>query len=119
MVDILTKAQRSHNMSHIRAKDTSPELRLKPVMKALGFDYHPKMYGNPDFANKKEKITVFVDGCFWHGCPKHYKAPKSNIKFWRAKIDRNIKRDSLVNKWLRNAGWRVIRVWEHQIMKLK
>ncbi len=115
MVDKLTKSQRSYNMSRIRSRDTSIEVKLKPLMKSLGFTYHTTIYGHPDFANKKQKIAVFVDGCFWHGCKKHYKTPKSNVTFWKTKIAANIKRDRIVNNRLKKEGWRVIRVWEHKI----
>jgi len=119
MTDILTKKQRSYNMSRVKCSKTKPELRLKPVMKMLGFAYQPKIYGRPDFASKKLKIAVFVDGCFWHKCHKHFKAPKQNAKFWRAKIAGNVVRDREVTEKLRKLGWTVMRVWEHNVRKLK
>ncbi len=119
MSDVHTKKQRSYNMSKIKGKNTGPELRLKKILKILGFSYQTKMYGKPDFANIKEKIAVFVDGCFWHRCSKHYTPPKQNKKFWKEKIERNIKRDKEVTQKLRKDGWRVIRVWEHDIKKIK
>jgi len=85
-------------------------------MKKLGFTYQPKgIYGKPDFVNKKQKIVVFVDGCFWHKCPKCYKEPKSRKEFWITKINNNVKRDKEVNKRLKRDNWKVIRVWEHEI----
>lgn len=118
MTDNRTKLQRSHNMSKIKSTNTGPEIKIKKVMKTLGFSYQPKLYGHPDFADKKRKIIVFIDGCFWHKCPKHYIAPKSNLEFWKKKIKRNVKRDRAVTKKLRNEGWIVLRIWEHQIKSL-
>jgi DNA mismatch endonuclease (patch repair protein) len=103
-------------MSHIKGSRTRPELELKKTMKIQGFSYQPKgVYGNPDFASKKHKIAVFIDGCFWHGCPRHYKKPKSNHDYWKTKITRNKKRDMNVSKELKSMGWKVIRIWEHVI----
>ncbi len=116
MADIFSKKKRSQIMSKIRSSKTKSELKIKGLMNILGFTYQPKnIYGKPDFANRKDKIAVFVDGCFWHGCPKHYVAPKSNRKFWRDKINKNVKRDIKTVKKLKKDGWRVIRVWEHSI----
>jgi DNA mismatch endonuclease (patch repair protein) len=85
------------------------------VLRPLGFTYQPKeIYGKPDFANRKNKIAIFLDGCFWHGCPTHYSEPKSNVKFWRAKIKKNIDRDRQVTSELKKEGFIVIRAWEHQ-----
>jgi DNA mismatch endonuclease (patch repair protein) len=83
MVDNLTKKQRSYTMSRIKNKNTAPEQHLKHILKRLGFVFHPEgIYGHPDFADKKHKIAVFIDGCFWHACPRHFKRPKSNAIYW-------------------------------------
>jgi DNA mismatch endonuclease (patch repair protein) len=112
----ITKQQRSYIMSRISGSKTKPELKLKPLMRTLGFAYQPKgIYGRPDFANRKQKIAIFVDGCFWHKCPNHYSRPKSNLSYWNPKIKRNVERDIGVNSRLRKEGWKVIRVWEHSI----
>jgi DNA mismatch endonuclease (patch repair protein) len=69
-------------MSRIRSSNTKPEQKVRAVLKGLSFTYQPKgIYGRPDFANKKEKIAVFIDGCFWHGCTEHYSKPKSNLDY--------------------------------------
>ncbi len=115
MTDIFTKKQRSNIMSRIHSKNTGPERRLKPLMAALGFSYQPKMYGRPDFASRRLKIVVFVDGCFWHKCPKHFILPASNIDYWRRKINKNVLRDEQVNMFYAKKGWKVVRVWEHDI----
>ena len=106
-------------MSKVRPSKTRPELKIKPLMKTLNFTYQAKgIFGKPDFVNKKKKIAVFIDGCFWHKCPNHYKAPKQNSFFWREKIKRNIKRDKEVNNRLKETGWEVIRIWECDLKKL-
>jgi len=118
MADVHTKQQRSHNMSMIKSKNTKPELKIKKLMKKLGFTYQPKgIYGKPDFVTKKQKIAVFVDGCFWHKCPKCFVEPKSNRKYWAPKLEQNVKRAKEVNKALKKEGWKVMRFWEHEIMK--
>ena len=71
----------------------------------------------PDFVFLKARTTVFVDGCFWHGCPKHATKPRNNAAFWRRKFTANKARDRLVNGALRHAGWRVLRVWEHELAR--
>ncbi len=70
---------------------------------------------NVDFVFPKQRLAIFVDGCFWHGCPKHATQPKNNAAFWRRKLDGNRRRDALVTRTLRRAGWRVLRVWEHEL----
>lgn len=115
-MDIMTKAQRSYNMSRIRSSKTKPELKIKKLMKKLGFSYQSKgEYGKPDFVSRKLKTMVFVDGCFWHRCPEHYRDPKSNRKYWIPKIERNVKRDKEVARVLKKKGWKVIRIWEHDL----
>ena len=119
MADRHTKEQRSYNMSRIRGSKTGPELKLRNALKALGFTYQPKgIYGRPDFANRKIKTAVFIDGCFWHGCDTHYIKPKSNTNFWRQKLKHNIERDKAVNQKLEKEGWKIIRVREHDIRKI-
>ena len=116
MTDTLTKTQRSYLMSTIKGSNTKAELYMKKMLKPLHFIYQPKgIYGKPDFANKKERIAIFIDGCFWHGCGRHFKMPESNTSFWEQKISRNKMRDRAVSSKLRGDGWRVIRVWEHDI----
>lgn len=120
MVDNLTREKRSYIMSRIGSRNTKPELSIRKTLKVLGFTYQPRgIYGRPDFANRKEKIAVFVDGCFWHGCPDHFKMPTSNIDFWKKKIKRNSMRDISVNKKLGSQGWRIIRIWEHTLSTIR
>ena len=100
-------------MSRIRSKGTKPELKHKK--KALGFVHHPKAFGSPDFINYRKKIVVFIDGCFWHKCPKHYIEPKSNKNYWLPKLGRNATRAKEVNLSYKLAGWKVVRIWEHDL----
>jgi DNA mismatch endonuclease (patch repair protein) len=122
-VDVFTKAKRSQVMSRIRGygnKDT--ELALIRVFRAhrmTGWRRHQQVFGKPDFVFPKLRLAVFVDGCFWHGCPKHGKKPSTNSQFWEEKLETNKKRDRRVNRVLRNDGWRVIRVWEHELASSK
>ena len=119
MSDIFTKAKRSEVVSRIRGrgnKDT--ELALAKLFRRhtiTGWRRHQKVFGKPDFIFPKRKLAVFVDGCFWHGCLKHGTQPKGNAAFWRRKIARNKTRDRLVTRILRAQGWRVLRIWGHEL----
>lgn len=121
MPDVFTKTKRSAVMSRIRArgnKDTELALvRLFRLHRVTGWRRHQRVFGKPDFIFRQARLAVFVDGCFWHGCPRCYQRPKSNRKFWDAKITRNRERDREVSRELRRRGWRVIRVWEHALAR--
>lgn len=119
MADKFDKATRSRIMSSIKGSNTKMELAVKPVLEALGFEYQPKdVFGSPDFAHKEQMVAIFLDGCFWHGCPEHYRQPETNVSDWCKKIDANKKRDLGAVKLLEGSGWRVIRIWEHDLKKL-
>jgi len=121
MADVFTKAKRSEVMSRIRGRgNKNTELALVILFrrnKISGWRRNQKSFGKPDFVFPKLKLTVFVDGCFWHGCPRCYTRPKSNQNFWDDKVVRNRQRDKQVSGILRKAGWRVIRIWEHSLAK--
>ncbi|HAO77598.1 MAG TPA: very short patch repair endonuclease [Verrucomicrobia subdivision 3 bacterium] len=121
MADVFSKSKRSEVMSRIRSRgNQATELALAKLFrrhKITGWRRNQKVFGKPDFIFPKHKLAVFVDGCFWHGCPKHGTQPKGNAAFWRKKISRNQTRDKLVNRALRRAGWRVIRIWEHELTR--
>ena len=121
MADIFTKAKRSAVMALIRGwGNMATELKLITLFKAhaiTGWRRNVSVFGKPDFVFPKLKLAVFVDGCFWHGCPIHATQPKNNAKFWRTKIARNQARDRLVTRTLRRAGWRVLRIWEHELTR--
>jgi DNA mismatch endonuclease (patch repair protein) len=119
MSDWLTREQRSRNMSSIRSKgNATTELAFIKAMrvgKISGWRRHPKLPGRPDFVFRSQKLAVFIDGCFWHGCPRCYRLPDDNRSYWQAKINGNRQRDRLRGRQLRNLGWRVIRFWEHSL----
>ena len=144
MSDVFTKAKRSEVMSRIRGrgnKDT--ELALAKLLrrhKITGWRRHVQIRGRaallrgpnitaarqhrptsfrvrPDFVFRQSRLAIFVDGCFWHNCPKHGTQPTGNRSFWKKKFARNQTRDRLVNQTLRRAGWRVLRIWEHELAK--
>ena len=71
----------------------------------------------PDFVFRPHRLAVFVDGCFWHGCPRHATSPKTNAAFWRKQISANRTRERLVSRTLRTLGWRVLRIWEHELAR--
>lgn len=106
-------------MSRIRSKNTSPELSLRKALWKKGYRYriHYKLHGKPDIVFVGKKIAVFIDGCFWHKCPKCYVEPKSNKKYWLPKLEKNVEKDRENSELLNKEGWRVIRVWEHEINK--
>jgi len=118
MTDVFTKKKRSWVMSRIRSTNTKPELVLKSSLRKLGFSYQPRgVVGRPDFANNKARVAVFVHGCFWHGCPRHYKPPVANREFWLKKLEYNKARDMAAAKKLKKAGWKVAVIWEHDVRK--
>ncbi len=107
-------------MSKIHGKNTKPELFLRRFLWSKGvrgYRIHKKLPGKPDLYFGPEKVAVFIDGCFWHKCPECYRAPKTNKRFWTAKIKRNIARDIQVDVSLREMGIKSIRFWEHEVMK--
>src|SRR5664280_2285135 len=119
MPDVFETSKRSEVMSKIRATgNRSTELALIEIMRVNGIkDWrrHQDIPGRPDFVFRSSKIAVFVDGCFWHCCPKHCQMPQTNRKFWAEKLAANKKRDREVNRELRSRGWSVVRIWEHEL----
>ena len=106
-------------MSLIRSSgNRTTELRLAEIFRRsriTGWRRSQNLTGKPDFVFRKERLCVFVDGCFWHGCPRHGTQPKQNATFWQEKIGRNKRRDRVVTRSLRRDGWKVVRIWEHQL----
>ena len=119
MPDVFTKTKRSQIMSRIRGRgNKETELALIRVLRAhriTGWRRHQAIFGKPDFVFREVRVALFVDGCFWHGCPRCYTRPKSNRLFWDAKLTGNCARDRLVGRELRRLGWRVLRIWEHDL----
>jgi DNA mismatch endonuclease, patch repair protein len=112
----------SRIMSHIKAKNTSPELMLRKALQKLklkGMKYHGKpLPGKPDIYFPKKKLAIFVNGCFWHRCIRcHPSMPKTHKSFWKTKFDRNIARDKAKTDALKRLGWKVVIAWECDIKK--
>ncbi len=120
MTDIKTPEQRSRNMAAIKGKDTKPEMIVRKYLFSRGLRFRVqvrKLPGTPDIVLPKYKTAIFVNGCFWHGhegC-KYFRLPKSNVEFWKEKIERNIERDRESLQALLDSGWKVIRVWECEL----
>jgi DNA mismatch endonuclease (patch repair protein) len=135
MADVFSKAKRSAVMARIRSRgNAATELALARLFRRhqiIGWrrqiiirtSPRPSPQSGegvkvrPDFVFPKLKLALFVDGCFWHGCPRHGTQPKSNAAFWRNKIARNRTRDRLVSKTLKQSGWKVLRIWEHALRR--
>lgn len=110
-------------MSTLARRDTAPELALRRELHRRGLRYRlqVKVPGNNrrtiDVAFTRARVAVFVDGCFWHGCPEHGTSPRANSEWWRWKIQRNQERDADTTRLLDDAGWTVVRLWEHRDAK--
>lgn len=106
-------------MAAIRRQNTAPELLLRKALHSCGLRFRLNkpagLPGSPDIRFARAQVAVFVDGCFWHGCPEHGSRPKTNSAFWSAKIERNRQRDRKVDAELQELGWSVVRVWEHEV----
>jgi DNA mismatch endonuclease (patch repair protein) len=120
LADNLTKAQRSKLMSRIRDRDTIPELEVRHQLSAAGirgYRLRPRLPGKPDIVFTHSKVAIFIDGCFWHGCPKCYTRPATRRRFWDNKLKQNTLRDRSVDHTLTEMGWKVMHFWEHEVMR--
>jgi DNA mismatch endonuclease (patch repair protein) len=122
--DLLTREQRSRNMSRIRGKNTKPELLVRKLLHAKGYRYRlhgqsgaEKLPGRPDLVFAGRRKVIFVNGCFWHfhDCKAGQHAPAANAEFWEAKRTRTRERDAVQQEQLKAAGWKVLTVWECQL----
>jgi DNA mismatch endonuclease (patch repair protein) len=102
-------------------RDTKPEVLVRSALQRTGLRFRkdlpirlPERIVRPDIVFTRAKLAVFVDGCFWHRCPEHGNMPRANSYYWRPKLERNVERDEEVNVALREAGWHVLRAWEHE-----
>lgn len=118
-MDSVTTEVRSRMMARIKDRNTGPEMALRKALWAVGLRYrlHPRLPGKPDLAFMHAKVAVLVDGCFWHSCPLHGSAPKSNVDYWQPKLARTHVRDQAANSALAVAGWLPLRLWEHEIVE--
>ena len=119
-MDTVSPIKRSQIMSNVRSnRNKSTEWKLRSALVRFGvrgWKVTPiKVKGSPDFVFSNNRLLIFVDGCFWHGCPKCYRRPKSNRLYWDSKVIGNRSRDRRVSRQLRKAGWHVIRFWEHDL----
>ena len=134
VADIYSQAQRSKLMARIRSRGNArTELALVRIFRAFRItgwrrqivlsceapasQSRPNFQVRPDFIFPKLRLAVFVDGCFWHGCPEHGTKPKGNAAFWRKKLTANVARDRRADRALRRSGWRVLRIWEHELAR--
>jgi DNA mismatch endonuclease, patch repair protein len=119
VANVFTKRKRSQVMAAIRSTgNRATELRLAAIFREhgiTGWRRHRALPGRPDFTFRRERLAIFVDGCFWHGCPRHLRMPSDNRPYWKLKIARNIHRDHETTRRLKKAGWQVLRVWEHAL----
>ena len=103
-----------------RSRDTKPELLVRSAIHRRGLRYRvaarplPELPRTADLVFRPVRVAVFIDGCFWHGCPEHYTEPRANADYWSAKVLRNKRRDADTDQRLRDAGWTVLRYWEHE-----
>lgn len=117
-MDTFSKDERSKIMRTVKSKKTSLESSVTKELWKRGVRYRTNvldLFGKPDIAIKKYKVVVFIDSCFFHGCPLHCRIPKSNEGYWIGKIQRNIERDLLVTHYYKSIGWNVNRIWEHEL----
>lgn len=111
-------ATKNKNLSKVKGTDTKMEVEVRHALWHRGLRYrknYRKLLGTPDIAFPAQRLVVFLDSCFWHGCPMHYKEPKSNVDFWRNKIKRNRERDKEQTEHYLCQGWTVLRYWEHEV----
>ncbi|MBI5710342.1 MAG: DNA mismatch endonuclease Vsr [Candidatus Eisenbacteria bacterium] len=121
MPDVFTKEKRSQVMSRIRGRGNRETeialVRLFRVNRINGWRRHVAILGRPDFVFRRERVIVFVDGCFWHQCPTCSNMPVNNREFWEDKLHKNVVRDRVVSHSLRSDGWKVVRIWEHELRR--
>jgi len=119
MADVFSKEKRSAIMSGVKSQgNLATEIRLIRIFRdhgIKGWRRHTPVFGRPDFVFPSTRLAVFVDGCFWHGCPLHGSLPVANREFWKRKLVRNQERDKEVREELQKAGWSVLRIWQHEL----
>lgn len=120
-MDVFSKRKRSQIMSRIRSSGNSIERVVRRCVKDCGYRYRcndRSILGSPDVAVPSLKLVIFMDGCFWHGCPLHFRVPSTNSDFWSKKISRNSVRDRKIRSSLKDDGWIVWSYWEHETFDL-
>lgn len=118
-MDTVSPEVRSRTMRAVKGKNSSLEMKFRRALWAAGVRgwrlHKSSLPGKPDLIFSSSRVVVFIDSCFWHGCPSHLRMPKSNLDYWEAKIARNRARDRSATKELKSLGWSVLRFWEHDI----
>ncbi|MEU5363096.1 very short patch repair endonuclease [Streptomyces sp. NPDC005925] len=115
-----SSAARRRNMQAIRSRDTKPEILIRRLVHAQGLRYRVSarpisdLRRTADMVFRPAKVAVFIDGCYWHGCPEHYVPPRTNPGYWSEKVLRNVQRDRDTDQRLKDAGWLALRFWEHE-----
>ena len=121
-MDTVSEKKRSWIMGQVKSSGCrSTEERFRFVLREnhiTGWRRNYPLTGKPDFVFPKARVAVFVDGCFWHGHPKKCRMPETNREYWERKIQRNVARDKIVTRTLREKGWKVLRIWEHRVTHL-
>jgi len=119
MADSISQAKRSAVMAAVKScENKTTELKFIQILRKFGLNgWRRKQHlvGKPDFIFRNKKLAIFIDGCFWHGCSLCYRRPKSNQGYWDKKVQRNRSRDTIVSQSLEMKGWRVLRIWEHEL----
>lgn len=119
MTDTVNRETRSKIMARVHSRGTKLENALLNTLIQRGWDFFEEqaqdILGHPDFVYRACKVAIFVDSCFWHGCSQHLRMPSSNVDYWTKKIARNKKRDARVRTQLREEGWHVVSIWEHEL----
>ena len=121
-MDKYSPSVRKRMMQAVKSKGTRLENSVAYKLRQNGIFYrrnNKTLNGKPDFSIKKYKIVLFIDSCFWHGCKKHCRMPKSNVNFWIKKINRNKERDKAITKYYKSLNWKILRVWEHDFVEKK
>jgi len=117
MPDTFTPEERSEIMRRVKSQNTSLERKVRSELhrRGLRFRLRYNLHGKPDIVFVRARIAVFIDSCFWHGCPAHLRMPKSNRAYWKRKIARNIERDAETKKAYKKSHWTLMRFWEHDL----
>ncbi len=121
VADIVPQSRRREIMQSVRSLDTNLEWVVRRVLWRAGLRYRVhvrNLPGHPDIAIKARRIAIFVDSCFWHGCPDHGRIPKSRVEFWTTKIATNRARDAEITATYQAMNWHIIRIWEHDFPRL-
>lgn len=117
-MDKVSKEIRSKTMRAVRSNNSKMEVAFRRLLFSKGIRYRKNVSdlpGKPDIAIKNKKLVIFLDSCFWHGCPQHLRRPQSNQDYWNRKVEINIERDQKINSEYKKLKWKILRFWEHEI----